>query len=51
VGKWVTNGADVTFDASYALISAGTGGQDAADAGFETFQPRFNQGTNTTWTP
>ena len=51
VGTWVANGAHLTFQAAYVAISPGTGGQDAAAAGFETFQPRFNEGTNTTWTP
>lgn len=51
VGKYKRNGARVTKQARYHLISSATGGQDACDAGFEVMQPRFNQGTNTTWSP
>lgn len=50
-GRYTASTANTTSDAAYVLVSAGTGGQDAADANMETFQPRFNQGTNTTWTP
>jgi hypothetical protein len=50
-GNYTPTTANTTSDAAYVLVSAGTGGQDAADAKMETFQPRFNQGTNTTWTP
>jgi hypothetical protein len=50
-GKYTTDGAKITKDAAYALVSQATGGQDACDAGFETFEPRFNGGTNTTWNP
>jgi hypothetical protein len=50
-GVYTPNGAKVAKDASFALISDPTGGQDACDAGFETFEPRFNGGTDFTWTP
>ena len=50
-GKYTPNGAKVTKQARFELISSATGGQDAFDAGFETFEPRFNGGTDTTWTP
>lgn len=43
--------AGTTVDPKYQLISEGTGGQDAHDAGFETFGPLFNDGTDTRWTP
>lgn len=50
-GKYTRNNAKTTKEARFKLISAATGGMDAGDAGFETFPPRFNGGTNTTWTP
>lgn len=50
-GNYTPTTASNSSDAAYALVSPGTGGQDAADANMETFQPRFNEGTNTTWTP
>jgi len=50
-GTYTPNGAKTKVDASFILISAATGGQDAGDAGFETFEPRFNGGTKTGWTP
>lgn len=50
-GKYTPTTAAVTGDAAFALISDATGGQDACDAGFETFEPRFNGGTDFTWTP
>ena len=50
-GIYTPTTANTASDAAYVLVSPGTGGQDAAAAGMETFQPRFNQGTNTTWTP
>lgn len=50
-GIYTPSGAHTTAGASFALISSGTGGQDAGEAGFETFEPRFNGGTNTTWLP
>ncbi len=50
-GKYMRNGAKTTKDAGFNLISAATGGEDAGEAGFETFPPRFNEGSNTTWTP
>jgi hypothetical protein len=49
---YTANGAKTTSDAQMALISAGTGGQDAGDAGFELFPIRFNNGgTTITFTP
>lgn len=50
-GTYTPTTANVNPDASMTLISDATGGQDAGDAGLETFQPRFNAGTNTTWNP
>jgi len=50
-GNYSPDGAKTTKGAAYELISSATGGQDAGDAGFETFEPRFNGGTDTTWTP
>ncbi len=48
---WVSNGASTTGDGAMKLVSPGTGGQDAGVAGFDTFQPRFNSGLTTKWTP
>ncbi len=48
---WSSNGASTTGDGAFKLVSAGTGGQDAGAAGFDTFQPRFNSGLTTKWTP
>jgi hypothetical protein len=50
-GIYTPDGAKVTKQARFESVSAATGGQDAFDAGFETFEPRFNGGTDTTWTP
>jgi len=50
-GIYTPNGAKTTAQLSFLLISSATGGKDAGVAGFETFEPRFNGGTNTTWTP
>jgi len=50
-GVYTPNGAKTTVESAFKLISSATGGQDAGDAGFETFEPRFNGGTDTTWTP
>jgi hypothetical protein len=50
-GAYTPNGAKTTVESTFKLISAATGGQDAGDAGFETFEPRFNGGTDTIWTP
>ena len=50
-GKYTPTKAKVTADSTFALVSAASGGQDALDAGFETFEPRFNGGTDTTWNP
>jgi len=51
VAAYTPTTATATSDASYALVSAATGGQDARAAGMETFEPRFNSGTDTVWTP
>jgi len=51
VGTYMPTGAKVTTKKRFRLIKSSCGGQDAKDANYETFQPRFNQGTNTTWTP
>jgi hypothetical protein len=40
-GTYTPNGAKATSDLKYALISEATGGQDACDAGYETFPPIF----------
>jgi hypothetical protein len=45
------NGATTTSQPEFVLISQATGGQDAQEAGFETFEPRFNNGTDTRFTP
>lgn len=50
-GAYTASGAKTTADAGYQLISQATGGQDAGEAGFETFEPRFNGGTDTKWNP
>lgn len=50
-GQYTPNGAHTTKEATFTLISGATGGQDAGEAGYETFPPRFNEGTDTTWTP
>jgi hypothetical protein len=50
-GMYTPSAAKTTADARFKLISDATGGQDAGDAGFETFEPRFNGGTDTKWTP
>ena len=50
-GVYTPNGARTIIDSPYTLISEATGGQDAAAANYETFEPRFNAGTTTRWTP
>lgn len=52
-GKYTPTTAHVKFDKNFALISEATGGQDAAAAPslYDTFEPRWNAGTNTTWKP
>jgi hypothetical protein len=50
-GTYTPSGAKVDKEAQFNLISSGTGGQDAGDAGMETFPPRFNGGVDTTFTP
>ena len=44
-GIWVKHGAHTVVDRRYKLISARTGGQDACDAGYEIYEPRFNHDT------
>jgi hypothetical protein len=51
VGKYTPNGAKTVADTTIALISPATGGQDAGVAGFDLFEPRFNGGTDTKFTP
>ncbi len=50
-GNYTPNGAKTTVQGAMTKVSPSTGGQDACLAGFETFEPRFNGGTDTTWTP
>jgi len=50
-GQYTRDGAKTTADGKWKRISDATGGNDAGVAGFETFEPRFNGGTDTTWTP
>jgi hypothetical protein len=51
-GTYTPNGAHTTKEKQFQLISPKTGGQDACDAGFETFLPLFNDGgTDTVWNP
>ena len=50
-GNYTPRATVTTVEARWNRISNATGGQDACDAGFETFEPRFNGGTDTTWTP
>ena len=50
-GNYTPNGAKTTVQGAMTKVSPSTGGQDARLAGFETFEPRFNGGTDTTWTP
>jgi type VI secretion system secreted protein VgrG len=49
-GTYTPTTAAVTGDSKFALISDATGGQDACDAGFETFEPRFNGSITYRWT-
>jgi hypothetical protein len=52
VGKYVPNGATTFTESEFSLISDATGGQDAGLAGFETFEPRWNNGRDYThWSP
>ncbi len=44
-GFYVKDGAYTVSNWMYKLISAGTGGQDACNAGYEIFEPRFNNDT------
>jgi hypothetical protein len=50
-GEYTADGAHVKKeDLSFALVSEDTGGQDAFDAGFETFKPIF-RAVETQWNP
>lgn len=51
VSFYTANGATTSSQPEFVLISEATGGQDAQEAGFETFEPRFNNGTDTRFTP
>ena len=51
ISHYTANGAHTKSQSEFALISEATGGQDAQEAGFETFQPRFNEGTDKKFTP
>jgi len=51
VGHYNPTTATITTDKKYELVSPATGGQDAKDAGFELFEPRFNASCTTKWTP
>ena len=48
-GAYTKTTAATTSDPRFQRISDSTGGQDADTGGFETFEPRFNGGVNTTW--
>jgi len=45
IGTYTANGAHTTADKRFKLIAPATNGQDAGKAGFDTFEPRFNNGT------
>lgn len=49
--SYKAHGANTSSKPQFVLISEATGGQDAQQAGFETFEPRFNSGTGTRFTP
>ena len=49
-GIYTSHGAHVTKGTKFSLISDATGGQDACDAGFETFEPVFRD-VHPVWTP
>jgi hypothetical protein len=51
ITHYTANGAHTKSQAEFVLISEATGGQDAQEAGFETFEPRFNAGTDKKFTP
>jgi len=50
-GLYTATTANTASAAAYTLVSPATGGSDAAVAGFETFEPRFNAGSTTAWVP
>jgi hypothetical protein len=50
-GKYVPQGQKVTKDARFQLVSEATGGQDAGNAGVETFPPIFRLAAGSTFTP
>ena len=49
IGTYTANGAHTISNKVVALISPATNGTDAGKAGFDTFEPRFNNGTQTTF--
>ena len=51
IGKYKRDGAKTTSGKRYIMISTKNGGMDAGEAGFETFEPRFNGGTDEVWNP
>jgi len=51
-GNYTPHGAGVKdYDRAFKLISEATGGQDAKEAGFDTFEPRFNAGWDYDFVP
>jgi hypothetical protein len=50
-GVYTRSGSKTRSAKAYKRVAKGSGGQDAFKAGIETFEPRFNAGTNTTWNP
>ena len=50
-GVYTRSGAKTKSDKKYKRIADSRGGRDAFEAGIETFEPRFNGGVDTTWTP
>jgi hypothetical protein len=51
VGTYVRTTAHTAAPLKYTLVSPETGGKDAKDADFEMFEPRFNKGSGTIFTP
>lgn len=50
-GVYTPKGANTSGDSTFTLIAPDSNGKDAADAGFETFEPRYNNGSNTILNP
>lgn len=50
-GQYTPHGAHTSADTRYQLDCPDIGGRDACNAGFETFPPLFNTGTDTEWKP